>query len=151
MIENFSHVTINCRDLDRSVAFYESIGLQVLKRIGELNSEANARAFRLPAGRLKVVHLGPKEPSENMRIDLVEWLDPQPTGEAYPTLNNIGLARLCFRVSNIQETVNHLKEKGIIFFSEPQLLGQGVTTVCFNDPDGTTLQLIEGLREFVNR
>jgi catechol 2,3-dioxygenase-like lactoylglutathione lyase family enzyme len=35
MIDNFSHITINCRSLEKSVRFYESIGLRADATFGE--------------------------------------------------------------------------------------------------------------------
>ena len=146
MIQDFSHVTVSCSDMERSVQFYESLGLKVTRRIGELDSEGVAKAFDLPRGHLTVVHLEPKHLSGNMKVDLVQWLDPAPTGEAYAALNNLGLTRLAFRVNDIDATVAELRDKGISFMSEEvQPFGQGVHSIALKDPDGTILQLIEGL------
>jgi catechol 2,3-dioxygenase-like lactoylglutathione lyase family enzyme len=145
MIKDFSHVTLNCRELARSVAFYQSLGLEVTRNVGELDSAGVARAFNLPAGHLKVVHLAPPGRTGNMKIDLCEWVDPQPTGVPYPTLNTLGWARLCFVVEDLDGTVQELTAKNIVFLSEVQAFGQGVRSVCLHDPDGTVVQLIEGL------
>jgi catechol 2,3-dioxygenase-like lactoylglutathione lyase family enzyme len=153
MIDNFSHITINCRSLENSVRFYESIGLRADATFGEadLNRQGVATAFGLPTARLKVAHLLPREPSENMRIDLVEWLEPPLTGAAYPALNYPGLARLCFRVTDIEGTVQALRARGVAFISDPQPFGAGIRSACCTDPDGTFIQLIEGLKEVLER
>lgn len=59
MIDDFLHVSITCRDLERSVCFYETLGLKVIKRLGEVNEDGIARGFQLPAGRLAVAYLAP--------------------------------------------------------------------------------------------
>lgn len=72
MIRDFSHVTISCSDLGRSVPFYEKIGLQVVRRIGVLDSHGVAAAFGLPRGHLTVVHLAPPGTDGPVLIDLVQ-------------------------------------------------------------------------------
>lgn len=146
MIQDFSHVTISVIDMERSVRFYEMIGLKVLRRIGEMDSAGVAAAFALPRGHLTVVHLAPPNNSGKMVIDMVQWLDPKPTGQAYPTLNNLGLTRLAFRVDDIDGTAAKLRAAGVQFMSaEVEPFGQGVRSIAFKDPDGTILQLIQGL------
>jgi glyoxylase I family protein len=146
MIEDFQHVSITCRDLERSVRFYERLGLQVIKRIGEVKEEGIAQAFQLPSGRLRVVYLAPPQATGKMFIDLVQWLEPPPMGEAYPALNHVGLNRLAFRVSDIDATTAALRAHGITFLSqEPQSFGQDIRSIVTTDPDGVFIQLIEGL------
>lgn len=48
MIDDFQHVSITCRDLERSVCFYESLGLKVINRIEEVKEDGIAHAFQLP-------------------------------------------------------------------------------------------------------
>ncbi|MFL6448332.1 MAG: VOC family protein, partial [Bryobacteraceae bacterium] len=98
MLEDFLHVSITCRDLERSVRFYETLGLKVIKRVGEVNENGIAQGFRLPAGRLAVAYLAPSNATSRMFIDLVQWLEPSSSGEPYPVLNHVGLNRMAFRV-----------------------------------------------------
>jgi catechol 2,3-dioxygenase-like lactoylglutathione lyase family enzyme len=57
MIDDFQHVSITCRDLERSVRFYERLGLKVIKHIAEVKEDGIAQAFQLPRGHLKVAYL----------------------------------------------------------------------------------------------
>lgn len=146
MIDDFQHVSITCRDLERSVRFYEALGLDVIKRIGEVEEEGIAHAFQLPRGHLAVVYLAAPKATGKMFIDLVQWLEPPSTGESYPALNHVGLNRIAFRVSDIDATTAALRERGITFLSrEPQTFGQGIRSIVTADPDGVFIQLIEGL------
>ena len=146
MIQDFVHVNISVSDLDRAISYYQKLGLEVTKRIGELDSEGVAAAFKLQRGNLNVVHLRPKNSSGNMRIDLVEWLNPSPQGPTYPALNNLGLVRLAFTVDDLEKTVEKLRSEGLDFLSDVQSFGQGITSVVTTDPDGTFIQLIQGLK-----
>ena len=145
MIEEFQHVCITCKDLEKSIQFYEKIGLTVTTPLLELDEAGIARAFQLPAGQLKVVHLAPPEATGKMFIDLVQWVDPPSSGVPYPTLDNVGINRLAFRVTDIEETTTSLRERGITFLSEePQSFG-GIKTIVTTDPDGVFIQLLEWL------
>jgi glyoxylase I family protein len=146
MIDDFLHVSITCRDLEQSVRFYETLGLKVIKRLGEVNEDGIARGFRLPAGRLAVAYLAPPQASSKMFIDLVQWLEPSSTGEPYPVLNHVGLNRMAFRVSDLDATTAALREQGITFLSQqPQVFGEGIRCIVTTDPNGVFIQLIEGL------
>jgi catechol 2,3-dioxygenase-like lactoylglutathione lyase family enzyme len=146
MIEDFQHVCITCRDLETSVRFYERLGLEVIEPVSELDEETIARAFHTSRGHLKVLHLAPPGAPSKMFIDLVQWLDPESTGEAYPAANHIGINHLAFRVSNIDTTIAALRERGISFLSEePQSIGP-VRTILATDPDGVLVQLLEWMQ-----
>ncbi|MFL6449928.1 MAG: VOC family protein [Bryobacteraceae bacterium] len=127
MLEDFLHVSITCRDLERRVRFYETLGLKVIKRVGEVNENGIAQAFRLPAGRLAVAYLAPSNATSRMFIDLVQWLEPSSSGEPYPVLNHVGLNRMAFRVSDIDGTTAALRDHGIEFLTrEPHVFGEGI-------------------------
>ncbi len=146
MIGDFVHVAISCRDLERSIRFYETLGLKVIKRLGEVNEDGIARAFQLPASRLMVAYLAPPNASSGMFIDLVQWLEPAVTGEPYPVLNHLGINRIAFRVSDIDAITAALRDQGITFLtSEPQVFGEGIRSIVTTDPDGVHIQLIDGL------
>jgi catechol 2,3-dioxygenase-like lactoylglutathione lyase family enzyme len=146
MIDDFVHVAISCRDLERSIRFYETLGLKVIKSLGEVNQDGIARAFQLPAARLTVAYLAPPNVSSRMFIDLVQWLEPAFTGEPYPVLNHLGINRIAFRVSDLDATTAALRDLGITFLTgEPQIFGEGIRCSVTTDPDGVFIQLIEGL------
>ncbi len=145
MIQDFQHVCIACRDLDRSIRFYETLGLQVIEPIRELDEDRLAQAMQLPRGHIRVLHMAPRDATGSIFIDLVQWLDPSPTGEAYHSLNHVGINRLAFRVSDIDATVEALQARGIPFLTEkPQSFGP-IRTIVTTDPDGVFIQLLEWL------
>jgi len=104
-----------------------------------------ARAFGMDRARIKGVHLRLGDDEKATRIDLLEFQDPPPAGSPYPHLYHTGIARMCLKTRNIQQAYRDLKAKGVQFLTEPQRLpGTSVTIVCFKDPDGTFLELLEG-------
>jgi catechol 2,3-dioxygenase-like lactoylglutathione lyase family enzyme len=136
------HVNINCTNLERSLAFYEMLGFREVIDIP---------AGRLPGlgmdpaiGRAKLLRLG-EEPRSTL-IDLIEWHTPRPHGTPYADLGHTGIARLCLRVKGLAAMVADLESHGVRFISEPVspgLAGGKQTFVCFYDPDGTVLELME--------
>ena len=77
-------------------------------------------------------------------LDVLEFIDPVPAEGPYKSLSALGIARLCFKVDNILETYEELKKMGVEFVSPPQRK-EHVTLFCFKDPDGTVLEIIDGV------
>lgn len=146
MVQDFLHLSITTRDLERSVRFYETLGLQVTQRFGDVAEPGIATAFRLPSSHLKVVYLAAPQGRSGLFIDLVEWVEPTAQGQSYPVANHVGLNRFALRVSDLDALVGTLKEAGVSFLSdEPQSFGVGIRCIVVTDPDGVFVQLIEGL------
>jgi hypothetical protein len=94
--------------------------------------------------RAKMLRLG--DDPRGTLIDLIEWQTPKPHGEPYADLGQTGIALLCFRVKGLADMVAELKSRGVRFVSEPVspgLAGGRQTFVCFYDPDGAVLELME--------
>lgn len=145
-IERIFHFNINCTNLDRTLPFYEMLGFKVILDFREgMKSQEMAEAFGLSVADLKGVHLRIGDNENATRIDMLQFVAPPPQGQPYPTLNNTGVARVCLKTVNIWGMYENLKAKGVKFLSEPKKLpGTAVTIVCFKDPDGTFLELLEG-------
>jgi len=104
-----------------------------------------ADAFGLRVANIKGAHLRIGDGPEATRIDLLEFQNPRPHGQPYPDLAHTGIARMCLKTTNIQQDYAALKAKGVNFLSEPKKLpGTDVTIVCFTDPDGTFIELLQG-------
>jgi glyoxylase I family protein len=145
-IERIFHFNINCTSLERTLPFYELLGFKVILdfRAG-MKSQEMAEALGLPVADLKGVHLRMGGDEQATRIDLLQFVNPSPEGQPYPALNYTGVARVCFKTQGIWRVYEDMKAKGIKFLSEPKKLpGTEVTIVCFKDPDGTFLELLEG-------
>ncbi len=146
MIERIFHFNINCNNIEKSLAFYQKLGFKVILDFREgMESKEMAEAFGMDVADLKGVHLRIGDNSDATRIDLLEFKNPPPTGNPYPHLYHTGIARMCLKTTNIEEDYQNFKAKGIEFISEPKLLpGTTVKIICFKDPDGTFIELLEG-------
>ena len=139
------HVNVNCRDLERSLAFYEMLGFEEAIDIAE--GDMPGLGLTPGRGRAKLLRLG-SDPRGTL-IDLLEWKDPPAYGEPYSDLAHVGIARICMRVKNLDEMVAFLKSQGVRFVDEPVmpgLAGGKQKFCCFYDPDGTVLELMEFYR-----
>jgi glyoxylase I family protein len=146
MIERIFHFNINCTNIERTLAFYQLLGFKVILDFREgMTSKEMADAFGMKTANLKGVHLRLGDAVDATRIDLLEFTDPPPTGQPYPHLYHTGIARMCLKTTNIERDYRDLSAKGIRFMSEPKKLpGTSVSIVCFKDPDGTFVELLEG-------
>lgn len=146
MIDDFLHISITCRDLETTIRFYEAIGLKTIKRLGTVDERGIAQAFQLPAARLEVAYLATSDKPGALFIDLVQWLDPVAKGDAYPSLDNIGLNRFALRVPDLDVTVASARAHGVAFLTDaPVAVGdEGMRFIVARDPDGVFVQLVEG-------
>jgi catechol 2,3-dioxygenase-like lactoylglutathione lyase family enzyme len=145
-VERIFHFNINCTDLKRTVPFYKMLGFKVILDFGDgMESREMAEAFGLKEARIKGVHLRLGDGPEATRIDLLEFQAPPPSGTPYPHLAHTGVARVCLKTRDIQRDYDALRAQGVRFLSEPKRLpGTSATIVCFRDPDGIFLEILEG-------
>jgi len=146
MIERIFHFNINSTNIDRAVDFYELLGFKIILDFREgMASREMADAFGMRTANLKGVHMRLGDGATATRIDLLQFIDPPPAGQPYPHLAHTGIARMCLKTTDIQQDYKDLSAKGIRFLTEPKKLpGTEVSIVCFKDPDGTFLELLEG-------
>lgn len=145
MITRIVHVNVNVSDLDRSVAFYEALGWKVTGRADLAASEGSAVGLRVSPGVARCAFLKLDDNPDTPVLDMIEWQDPRTEGEAYRHLHHTGLNRLCMRSDDIWADYERLKAMGVEPWSEPAKLQVGASMVeflCFEDPDGTVLELI---------
>ena len=129
------HLNVNCRNLERSLAFYEMLGFREVINLPERALPGLGPVPR--RGRAKLLRLG-----DDPRAPLLDLLE----GEPYPHLANVGIARFCLRVKGLDQMVAQLRAAGVRFVDEPcapALNGINHKFVCFLDPDGTVVEAME--------
>jgi catechol 2,3-dioxygenase-like lactoylglutathione lyase family enzyme len=146
MIKGIFHVNINCSNFERSLEFYKMLGFRVAVDIPEGGSTDMNRGLGLDdgVGRAAIMQLG--DDPRGTRLDLIEWKNPRDDDRPYARLNHLGIARVALFTKGLDETYQELKAKGVEFLSEPVAMRAGpggARFVCFYDPDGTILELIE--------
>jgi glyoxylase I family protein len=145
-IDRIYGLSVNCTNLERSLEFYKAIGFKEVADISESGGGGLEKGMRLPSPRARGRLLKLGDNAHAINVDLIEWLSPRTEGRAYPRLNHAGITRIALHTSNLQKTYEDLNAKGIEFYSEPQVLqspGGNCLFACFEDPDGTVLELIQ--------
>lgn len=122
----FDHVLIIVRELERSIEFYRLLGFHHIETI------------QRPEDRVGVMRLG------DTKIELMCLSEGRETHRLPRNLTDIGFRHLGFRVDDIDEVYNRLKDK-IRFDSPPTpMTGRaGRMTVFFADPDGVELHFVQ--------
>ena len=147
-ITGLVHVNINCSNFDRSLGFYELLGFEKVVDVPRRNTPEVAAAVGMPPYTVKGALLILKESITPFMIDLLEWQDPSDKSPPYPHLYHLGIARIALATADLDSDIEFLESRGVEFLSEPatvKLNNSPVTRfVCFKDPDGTVLELVEG-------
>ena len=153
------HVNFNCSDLDRSRAFYESIGFKVVNDFSGVSREGASRSFA-EIGLAPILNLPPDcdaralllaltDDARTTRLDLIEWIRPKSTAAPRGDLARIGFGRLCLKVRNAQKIHDSLVAGGWKPYTPPVLIDMGGTRqfcFCCEDPDGIVIEFMQFLR-----
>jgi len=139
------HVNINCSDFDRSRAFYEQLGFRVLMPIDQQAEGEIAQAVGMDTYQVRGALMRSRD---GTIIDLLEWHSPRDDEPPYRKLNHLGLARMAFISTDIDADIASLQAAGVRFLSDAPATattadGSVSRFICFEDPDGTVLELVE--------
>jgi catechol 2,3-dioxygenase-like lactoylglutathione lyase family enzyme len=144
-IKSIFHLNINCTDHARSKAFYEMLGFTAVHEIPEGSDPEMAKGLGLPGdarAKATIMMLDPAD-QRSCRLDLIQWTSPVTEGRPYPALNHAGVARVALFTTGLDAEHERLAAAGVTFVSEPVTMRGDIRFVCFEDPDGTILELIE--------
>lgn len=147
-VSGMVHVNINVSDFDRSRAFYEAIGFRLIWMVPPTNSAEVAAAVGMPPYRVKGGLMQLDGVEHSMVIDLLQWEHPHDDAPPYPHLYHYGLARLALATTDMDSDLATLRAMGVELVGPPaRVVVNGAATgprfVCFKDPDGTILELVE--------
>jgi catechol 2,3-dioxygenase-like lactoylglutathione lyase family enzyme len=133
---------VNCSDLDRSRSFYEMLGFVTKTEYEEVGTPQRAAAAGLPSYHVRASAM--VLPSGH-GLNLTKWEEPYDPSPPYALVNHMGIARIAILTANLDADISLLKAQGVQFYSEPiRPTGPfGVFRfVCFEDPDGTIIELV---------
>jgi catechol 2,3-dioxygenase-like lactoylglutathione lyase family enzyme len=144
-ITGLLHININCSDFERSRRFYEMLGFKLLMPIqpegsGDVAAAVGMRSYRVRGALMKR--------KDGCVIDLLEWQEPLDSSPPYSALNHLGLARVAFLTDDIEADIKTLRAAGVDLLTEqpaqvPARGGGTTRFICFRDPDGTVLELVQ--------
>jgi len=144
-ITNVHHGGIIVSDMEKSLSFYRDLlGFEVITEdvFTDIFAGENIdKIVGLKNARIKIVML--RVGQSNDMVELLQYLNP-PSKPLSPDsqANDIGVGHICFKVYDMDKAYKNLSEKGVKFFSVPQVNPDGKTTsVYFKDPDDIILEL----------
>lgn len=142
------HVNINVSNFERSKAFYEALGFRMVWRVPQTNSTEVAAAVGMPPYRVKGGLMALERSEHPVVIDLLEWEHPRDDAPPYPHLYHRGLARIALATADMDKDLETLAAMGVELVGPPARVvvdgaAIGGRFVCFKDPDGTILELVE--------
>ncbi|MBV8775498.1 MAG: VOC family protein [Deltaproteobacteria bacterium] len=148
MLQRLFHVNICVRDMERSMRFYQDLGFAKVNDF-TMDDPAVGDALGVKATKLRGVFMRLGSDPHAPVLDLVQFIEPPTQGQAYSSLNNVGICRIAFTVDDIDRTYEELRAKRVEFVAPlKKITGPGgaqIGVVCFKDPDGTVLELMSGM------
>jgi glyoxylase I family protein len=146
-LESVFHFTVEVRDFERSLAFYQTLGFRLLRDNRDIvwpDYVAPQFGLEKAQGRGALLALG--EGPEHVRLDLLQWLEPALDAPSEVPLSRRVPRIIALRTKGVRNAYADLKARGIDFISEPR--GPEPQTgieavVCCRDPDGLIVELIE--------
>lgn len=142
-LTGLAHAGIQVADAERSIAFYERLGLSVASRL------TNGRPYiqRLvgyPGVTLEVVMMA--IPGSSTRLEILEYRGVEGT-PIDPATANPGTGHVCFFVEELDEMYERLLAEGVDFVSPPQIPdvgpNEGGRVVYLKDPDEIRVELLQ--------
>lgn len=144
------HFVLPCTNVERSMAFYAHFGFEVTKDNRDVEwPDFVGRNFAMKSGAQgRAVQLVlPHGDELQTRIDLIEWVDPrwhnrdreQPLEQRIPRIMALLTHNVCGAYEDL--TSRGLEPTQPLREPDPVIGVQGV--VCFQDPDGHIVELIE--------
>lgn len=128
MFDKIDHIGIAVGDLEKALSFYrDQIGL-VFNGIEEIDEQKVRVAF-LPVGESE--------------IELLESTDPAGPVGKFIEKKGEGVHHLAFRVSDIEDKLEQLKELGVALIDEKPRYGAGGAKIAFLHPKSTGGVLVE--------
>ncbi len=128
MIKKIDHVGIAVKDIDAAIKFYEDmLGLKVTE-IEEVAEQKVKVAF-LPTG--------------DSEVELLQSTTPDGPIARFIEKNGEGIQHIAFRVENLEEKLQQLKDAGVRLIDEKPRRGAGGANIAFLHPKSTFGTLVE--------
>lgn len=128
MFEKVDHIGIAVANLEEALKLYrDQLGLEC--KGTEVVEEQKVKVAFLPVGESK--------------IELLESTDPEGPVGKFIEKKGAGVHHLSFRVSNIEEKLEQLKQQGVELIDQKPRYGAGGAKIAFLHPKSTGGVLIE--------
>ncbi|HXR36360.1 MAG TPA: VOC family protein [Candidatus Binataceae bacterium] len=115
MLKRFFHLNLNCKNFERSLAFYQMLGFKVVRDIGEGGGKVFERGFHIPNNNARAAMLALGDDPAATQLDLIEWKSPPTQGDPPPNLYHAGVARIAVETDDLQAEYAGSKRKALSF------------------------------------
>jgi len=127
-VKHIDHIGIAVKDIDKAGKFYTDIlGLKI-EEIEEVADQKVNVAFI---------------PITDSEVELLETTEPDGPIAKYIDRRGEGVQHIAFRVENIEEALDELKEKGVRLIDQTPRKGAGGAMIAFIHPKETNGVLVE--------
>lgn len=109
-IIRFDHVGVTVRDLEKVVAFFVELGLEIEGR-AFVEGEFIDTVIAIPDSRTEIVML--RSPGGGTAVELASFVRPEPEQESPAAMaNELGIRSLSFEVDDLRARVDRLAAQG---------------------------------------
>ncbi|WNG90733.1 VOC family protein [Mycobacterium sp. ITM-2016-00318] len=142
MATRISHVGLCVSNIEKSLRFYvDGLGFEVQEQIPSKDEVAELAEVTPPVDMLAQFIV-----KDRTRLELLAWRRPGVRGEASRYRNQIGLTHLAFQVDDLDEATARLVSLGGTVIEETRTtLVDTIKLVVVKDPDGTRIELVQGM------
>lgn len=147
-IDRVGFVAIGVSDLARSKAFYTDVlGFRPMFDRGPLRQPGDQLGLDGEI-ELAATYLDDPRGTGAFMLELVQLIDPAPTGAASHQANRLGMFRFALLTDDIERDHADLVARGVRCWTPPAVLEMGpgippLKALMFEDPDGAVLELIQ--------
>lgn len=147
-VNRVGFVAIGVSDLARSKAFYTDVlGFRPMFDRGPLRQPGDQLGLEGEI-ELAAAYLDDPRGTGAFMIELVQLIDPAPSGAASREANRLGMFRFALLTDDIERDHADLVARGVTCWTPPATLEMGpgippLKALMFEDPDGAVLELIQ--------
>jgi catechol 2,3-dioxygenase-like lactoylglutathione lyase family enzyme len=145
-ISGFSHAGVQVAELERSIAFYERLGLELAARWTN-GEEYVGRQVGYPGVVLQVAVMS--IPGSDAVLELLEYQGVE-RAPIDPATANPGTGHFCLAVEDLEAIYTRLVKAGIECISPPQTPtvgpNKGGRAIYMKDPDGYRVEMLQSPR-----
>jgi catechol 2,3-dioxygenase-like lactoylglutathione lyase family enzyme len=145
---SMNHVGLTVSDIKRSARFYAKFGFEPedppVVDTAEHQDQWIRTLTAFPDAHLLLALME----FDGVRLELIQYVAPTGKAEVAIETPDAGSAHLAFSVDDIDAAYERLRREGVVFRSSPVYIPEGpfggVRSVYFEDPDGNTVEMLQG-------
>jgi lactoylglutathione lyase len=143
VIKATRHTGLVVRDLERSIDFYEALGLRLLRRASEKSKFIDA-VVGIDNVELEWAKL---TADDGHLVELLQYHSHPQTQAVVPAPSNqLGCSHIAFTVTDVHAACARVAELGGSLVNPPHVAPDGLARVAYcHDPDGILMELVEVL------